>query len=123
MTRPIPKWLWYAGLVWGILFLALGVAAAATGGASDTTFSVFTFVVLFTLPIVACIAARWIPMIAGLALITCFCWTLTVIWIRFGFKSMETGLTRPVLWPYLLFGIAYLIFAGKRRRTQPQQAA
>ncbi len=115
MNPAVPKWIWYSGMTWGLLWLPFGAAVSFTIGANDTNLSILSFVILFLSPITAGIAARWKPMISGLALLTVFCVTLIVIASRYGLRDVGEALARPLLWPYLFFGVAYLVSAAVAR--------
>jgi hypothetical protein len=100
-----------------MLWLGMGIAVSFDIGANDSALSVAGFVLLCTLPITASIAARRAPMISGLALLACFCVILILIYLHGGLSDIRTVLSRPLLWPYLLFGMAYLISSCRIRGT------
>lgn len=107
-ARKFVRWI---GIGWGIILLVIGFFASFSLGARDTILSVVGFFLLFFLPIVSSIAARWIPRIAGSVLLVAAAAVLTGIYIRGGIMDVFQALSRIYLWFHVIFGVLFIAFA------------
>jgi hypothetical protein len=110
--KPIfRKAILWAGIAWGIIVLAVGFFASFSIGANDTVVSVISFLLIFGLPIVASIAARWIPLVSGVALLVSV--VVVLIWFYATGSMMDVlrVLSRVYLWFHVLFGILFIALA------------
>ena len=113
--KPIfRKAILWAGIAWGIILLAVGFFASFSIGANDTAVSLISFLLIFGLPIAASIAARWIPLVSGVALLVSM--AVVLIWFYATGSMMDVlrVLSRVYLWFHVLFGILFIALAKQR---------
>ena len=113
--KPIfRKAILWAGIAWGIIVFVVGFFASFSIGANDTVVSVISFLLIFSLPIVASIAARWIPLVSGVALLVSV--VVVLIWFYATGSMMDVlrVLSRVYLWFHVLFGILFIGLAKQR---------
>ncbi len=113
--KPIfRKAILWAAIAWGIILLAVGFFASFSIGANDTVISLVGFFLIFGLPIVASIAARWIPLVSGVALLLAV--VVVLIWLYATGSIMDVlrVLSRVYLWFHVLFGVLFIVLAKRR---------
>ena len=115
MKQTFAVWFWYFSIGRGIL-AGCRRSASFSIGVNDTVFNAvprsrFSF---FALPIAASIAARWLPMIAGLTLLISIFVILVVV--CHSLADVLQVLKRPILWFHLMFGTGFVFLAGKIRK-------
>jgi len=111
MNPDIRKAILWVGIAWGIIFLPVGFFVGFTIGANDTIASLVWFSLIFILPIIASIAARWIPMVSGYALLGSVIVVLVGFYINGGLPDVRAVLARVYIWPHILFGITFIVLA------------
>ena len=79
MTSIVRNMILGASTLWGIAYFVLGILASFTIGSKDTLASVTGFVLIFILPIVASVTARWAPVGTGFALLAAVIFVLTAV--------------------------------------------
>ena len=108
------KTILWASIAWGVMLLVVGFFASFSIGANDTLASLSGFFLIFMLPIIASIAARWIPLISGVVLLASF----IVILVGFYFSGSTMDVLRVLekvyLWFHVLFGILFVVLAKRR---------
>ncbi len=113
MTKDLRRTTYRLSTAWGIIWLALGYGAGFTIGANDTTASLVGFFLVFAVPIVASVAARWFPRVVGFALILAAIVCLIGIYAKGGMADVLHALATPYLWFHVLFGIAFVVLANE----------
>ncbi len=101
-------------MVWGFMLLIVGFFASFSIGANDTITSLIGFFLIFGLPIIASIAARWIPLVSGIALLVSVAVFLIGIYSSGSIMDVLRALERVYLWFHVLFGILFIVLAKKR---------
>ena len=105
------------GIAWGVVLLIVGVFASFSIGANDTKASVVGLLLVFGLPIIASIAARWIPSISGIALFVGAAGFLVGIYASGGIMDVLRVLERVYLWFQILFGILFIALGRMARAS------
>ncbi len=113
MTEDFRRTTYRASIAWGILWLLLGVGASFTFGANDTPASLLGFFLVFAVPIIASVLARWFPRVAGSALLLAAIACTLGIYAEGGIADVLHALAKPYLWFHVLFGIAFVVLASE----------
>jgi hypothetical protein len=103
-----------AGLLWGIVLLIVGFFASFSIGAKDTVYSLIGFALIFILPIVASITARWMPLIAGATLLASVIILLFGYYVSGGVMDVLRVLSRVYIWLNVVFGMAFIAINKQR---------
>ncbi len=111
MKRSFRGIILLASIAWGILLLLVGLFASFSIGANDTISSLIGFFLIFILPIIASIAARWIPTVSGFALLASVAVVLIGFYVSGGMMDVLRVLARVYLWFHVLFGIMFIVLA------------
>lgn len=116
MKLNLKKLILWASTAWGIIMLVVGLFASFSIGANDTITSLIGFFMIFILPIIASIAARWVPMVSGFALLASVILVLIGFYVSGGMIDVLHVLARVYLWFHTLFGIMFLALAMQSNR-------
>ncbi len=103
----------WTGFGWGAILLVVGFFASFSLGAHDTVASFIGFFLVFGLPIIASIAARWIPFVSGIALLISVAVFLIGIYVGGSVMDVLRVLERIYLWFHVLFGILFIVLAKR----------
>ena len=114
MTRNVRRVILGAGIAWGIILLAIGFFASFSIGANDKIISLVGFFLIFGLPIIASIAARWIPLASGIALLVSVVAVLIGFYATGSIMDVLRVLSRVYLWFHVLFGTSFIALAKQR---------
>jgi hypothetical protein len=105
------KVVFWASIAWGAILLVVGFFASFSIGANDTIASLIGFFLIFIFPIIASIAARRIPLVSGVALLTSFVAVLIGFYASGSMMDVLRVLERVYLWFHVLFGVLFIAFA------------
>jgi hypothetical protein len=75
---------------------------------------VIGFLLVFGVPIIASITARWIPLVSGIALLVAVAVFLVGIYAGGSIMDVLRVLERVYLWFHVLFGILFIALAKKQ---------
>lgn len=114
MKRNVRRVILGAGIAWGIILLAVGFFASFSIGANDKIISLVGFLLIFGLPIVASIAACWIPLASGVALLVSVVAVLIGFYATGSIMDVLRVLSRVYLWFHVLFGMSFVALAKQR---------
>jgi tryptophan-rich sensory protein len=110
------KYLKIAGIVWGLIYFAMGALKSFTFNSNDTWASVALLFALFLLPLPITVIAVWLPKVAGKALLACIAVNVVavvaVVVARHTHPLSDIGqfIVFIVLYdlPHLFFGVSYI---------------
>ena len=111
MKRNVRRGILWAGIAWGVLLLVVGFFASFSIGANDNVTSLVGFFLMFGLPIVASVAARWMPLVSGIALLLSVGAVLVGFYATGSMMDVLRVLSRVYLWFHILFGILFIALA------------
>ena len=111
MKQRFSKAILRLSIAWGVIFLVIGVFASFSIGANDTKTSLAGFALVFLLPIIASVAARWMPMVSGYALLVAVIAVLIGFYASGSLMDVLRVLGRVYLWFHILFGVTFIIMA------------
>jgi hypothetical protein len=123
MKQSVRRMILRASIAWGSLLLLVGFFASFSIGANDTIASLVGFFLIFILPIGASIAARWIPMASGIALLVSATVVLVGFYASGGMMDVLRVLAKVYLWFHVLFGVMFIVLAkqGNNRVADDEQ--
>lgn len=101
---------------WGTVLLVVGFFASFSIGANDTAASLLGFFLVFALPIVTSVAARWFPLASGLSLLASVIVLLAGIYASGSIADVLRALSKVYLWFQLTFGILFVALARRSAR-------
>lgn len=110
-VRMVVLW---AGIGWGAILLVVGFFASFSLGAKETLATFIGFFLIFGLPIIASIAARWIPLVSGVALLLSVAIFLIGIYASGSITDVLRVLEKVYLWFHVLFGILFIALPKQR---------
>jgi len=113
MNPDIRNVILWVGIAWGIIFLPVGFFVGFTIAANDTIATLVWFSLIFILPIIASVAARWIPMVSGYVLLGSVIVVLIGFYVTGGMPDVLAVLSRVYIWPHILFGITFVVLAKR----------
>ncbi len=119
------KYLKVAGIVWGLVYLAVGAIKSFTLNSLDFWSGVAFLGATFLLPLPIALVAIWFPRIAGKALLGCFAVSMGVVAYivasdrQFSLGSWMGFIAATFLFnaPHLLFGAGYIRLARARKNS------
>jgi hypothetical protein len=117
MKPVFRKAILWTSLTWGVILLVAGFFASFSIGANDTIISLIGFFLIFILPIIASIAARWIPLVSGVALLASVIVVLIGFYASGSMVDVLRVLERVYLWFHVLFAVLFIALA--RQDQQP----
>jgi hypothetical protein len=127
VRRNQMKYIKILGIVWGLIYFAMGATKSFTLNSNDTWASVALLFALFLLPLPLAIAAVWLPGIAGKALLGCIAASIasvvSVVASRHPSPLADKGrfIAFIVLYniPHVFFGLAYIKAGRVSKGTDP----
>ena len=111
MKPGLKKAILWASIAWGAILLVVGFFASFSIGTNDTIPSLIGFFLIFILPLFASIAARWIPLVSGVALLLSVIVVLIGFYIGGSLMDLLRVLERVYLWFHVLFGVLFIALA------------
>lgn len=118
------KYLKVAGIVWGLVYLAVGAIKSFTLNSLDFWSGVLFLGATFLLPLPIALVAIWFPRVAGKALWGCFAVSIGVVAYivisdrQFSLGSWMAFIAATFLFsaPHVLFGAGYIFLGRPRKR-------
>ena len=114
MKPSVRKAILWTGTAWGVVLVIVGFFASFSIGSNDTKASVIGFLLVFGVPIIASITARWIPLVSGIALLAAVAVFLVGVYAGGSIMDVLRVLERVYLWFHVLFGILFIALAKNR---------
>ena len=107
------------GIVWGLIYLVVGVASSFTIGSNDSWSSIALLFLVFLLPLPITVVAVWFPKATGIALIVSAAFSVVILSFLSGIKETMTASPGIRLFiPHFVFAVAYILAGWTTKTSQ-----